>query len=315
MSLRYAKKLMLAKTETVYGTDAVPDAANNTIRTNNLNVDPFNNTGIERNLDRAILGAQPRIHAGIHGGMQFNIEVAGSGTSGVSISAAKWSPILQAMGFAEDVITTVSQERVEYKPVSGSFSSLTMHGHFDGQKHAFVGARGSGILQLSPLAIPYLQATFLGLFVDPAAATDPTGDFTGWVDPNPVDNTNTPTVDIDGYGATMLDFSCNFGNVFAYRNVVGDESVEITDRNMVGSIRVDAPPLATKDFFAKAKANGTGAIQLIHGVTAGNIIQIDAPNAQFSNPRYVDSNGVRALEMDLIFVPSTGNDEITITQK
>ncbi len=59
-----------------------------------------------------------------------------------------------------------------------------------------------------------------------------------------------------------------------------------------------------------------GELQMVHGSTAGNILQIDMPGVQLMDPRMSSLNGRRMLQANLKLNPgATGNDEITITAK
>ena len=57
----------------------------------------------------------------------------------------------------------------------------------------------------------------------------------------------------------------------------------------------------------------TGAMQLIHGTAAGNIIEINAPAVQITAPTYSDFEGAAMMAGGLKLQPtSAGNDEIEI---
>ncbi|UUZ68079.1 hypothetical protein LP416_27830 [Polaromonas sp. P2-4] len=59
-----------------------------------------------------------------------------------------------------------------------------------------------------------------------------------------------------------------------------------------------------------------GALQLIHGVGAGNIIQIDMPTLQLTSPPTIsDDNGVAMLTAQFSVKPNTGNDELIVVAK
>ena len=72
--------------------------------------------------------------------------------------------------------------------------------------------------------------------------------------------------------------------------------------------------MATKDWWTSIKNVTTGALALVHGTTAGNKVQIDAPNVQLITPQYQDQDGIAMLQCGLVFAPgASGNDEIKIT--
>lgn len=310
MALKFRKKVILAKIETTYGTDATPTGAANAILVHDVSITPMQGDVISRDLVRPTLGNDQQIHVGTHVAIEFDVEAAGAGAAG---TAPAYGPILRACGLAETVNAGTD---VQYDPVSTGEEAATIYFHLDGQKHALTGARGSFSLRLDPKGIPYLHFSLLGLWVDPATAADPTPDFGSFQSPLAVTNDNTPTFTLHGISPNMLGFSFDQNNQVVYRNVVGEESVQITDRSPGGQVTIEAPALTTKNFFTVARANTLAAAQIVHGTTAGNIVQFDASQVQLLQPQYGESDGVATLQMGLSVVPtSSGDDEFKLTIK
>jgi hypothetical protein len=308
MALLARKKILLAKVESVYGTDPTPTGAANAIQTSDLSITPLAGPTVSRNLDRATLGNDLQIQVGTYVTMSFMVEIAGGG--GVDTPPA-YSPLLQGCGFSE---TVTALTNAKFAPVSSSIDSLTMYFAHDGQLHKMTGARGTAALNLNPGEIPKYAFTFTGLYVGPSSAADPTPDFSAFVVPLPVNNTNMTTFTLHGGAVTMVTCSLDIANEVVYRNVVGNESVELIDRAPGGSIAFEAPPIGTKNWFETARLSTTGALKIVHGTVAGNIVTIDAPNVQIISPNYAESDGISTIQATLSLVPSSaGNDEITIT--
>lgn len=310
MGLKFRKKIIVAKIEGPYATDAAPTGAANAILTKNLEIRPMEGDQVQRDVDRPTLGNDLAIHVGTHVVVEFDVEMAGAGAVD---TAPAYGPLLRACGMAE-TITALTD--VQYDPVSLNEESITIYTHFDGQKHALLGARGTWTIDIDPKGIPFYHFTITGLWADPASVVDPVPDFTAFQTPLAVTNDNTPTFTLFGNSFNLLGLSIDQANEVVYRNVVGEESVQIVDRAPAGSVTIEAPALATWNAFTTARANATGVLQLVHGTTAGNIIQIDAGIVQIKNPSYGNSDGVRTLEMDLAIIPtSAGDDEFKITTK
>lgn len=308
MALLARKKILLAKVETVYGTDATPTGASNAIQTSDLSITPLDGPVVSRNLDRATLGNDLQIQVGTFVTLSFMVEVAGGG--GVD-TAPSYGPLLEACGFSETITASTS---VAYDPVSDSFDSATLYYHHDGQLHSVTGARGTVAISLNPGEIPKYQFTFTGLYNTPSSTVDPTPDFSGFQTPVPVNNTNMTTFSLHGQNLTMISSSLDMANEVVYRNVVGNESVEVIDRSVSGSVAFESPAISVKDWFTAAINSTTGALQIVHGTSAGNIVTIDAPNVQVVSPTYGESDGISTIQANLSLVPgSSGNDEIKIT--
>lgn len=309
MPFKFRNKLLLAKIESVYGTDPVPTGGANSILAKDFDLTPMNSEVEKRNLARPYLGNDESIPVGIHRQLSFKVEMASSGAAG---TAPKWGPLLRACGFAETITVATM---VEYEPVSAGEESITLHFHMGPNRFKFLGARGAPSIVLDAKRIPHLEFNFLGLFVAATAETTPTPDFAGFPTPKPAGKVNTPTFTLHGQALRTDRLQLGLGVDVQYRELVGGQSVEIVDRQPAGSVGIEEVALATIDFFDRAEKVTLGALQLIHGVGAGNIVQIDAPRVQVGVPKHRDSQGISMLDIPLTLVPDTGDDEIKITVK
>ncbi|MDQ5910079.1 MAG: hypothetical protein QG599_2174 [Pseudomonadota bacterium] len=307
MAKYFRKKILLAKIETTYGTDPTPSGAANAILTSDLTIQLMQGQTVQRNTDREVLGNELTYHVAPYTMLSFGVELAGSGDAG---TAPAFGPLLQACGFAETL--TASTDAV-YVPVSSGFKSLTLYYHQDGLLHKVTGAMGTVTFSLSPGGIPKMNFTFTGLRNAPTDTALPTPTLTEFQTPIPVTDSATPTFSLHSYSATMGGFNINLANEVVYRNVVGNEAVHIVDRAPSGDVSIEETALATKNFHTICAAHTTGALQMVHGTVAGNIVTLDAPVVQLLQPTYADSNGILMLNMNLALIPDAGNDELTLT--
>lgn len=310
MPLKSRKQIMLAKTESTYGTDAVPTGVANAMLVGNLQATPLEADQITRNNEQPYLGARPVTHVGTRMRLTFEVELAGSGAAG---DAPKFAPLLLACGMAETLSASTS---ATYAPISAAEPSLTMHYHMDGQRHAMVGARGTWTLRFNAQRYPVIAFDFLGIYANPASASDPTPTFTGFQTPLEANSTNTPTFNLHGEtGLVMHELEVTWGATVVHRDLVGDTSVQITDRSVGGRVVIDAPAISDKDFFTAAKDDTPGNFQIVHGTTSGNIATVNGASSQLQviAPNYGDRDGNATLEMGLLLRPtSAGNDELTL---
>lgn len=307
--MKWRKKVILAKIETEYGSDPTPTGAANAILARDINLTPLAADTVERDNPRPELGAYQRIHVGEHVMLAFDVEVAGAGAAG---SVPAYDVLKRACGLAFANNAGVSQV---YTPRSDNEESITLYLHFDGQLHKLVGARGTWGLRINRQGIAYYHFEFTALFTAPASATDATPDFSNFVAPKPVSNGNTPTATLHGQALVMSSLEISSNNQVQHRDLVGVEEVAILSRAVSGRVRFEAPALSTFNWFTTARANTLAAFQLVHGTTAGNIVQIDAPQVQITNPTYAEEDALVMIDAELVFVPNTGDDEITLTVK
>jgi hypothetical protein len=313
MTTRYLRsKALMAKIETTYAVDAVPTGAANAILCKtDVNFTPMESDRVPREVIQAYMGHQQDLPVATRVKLEFDIEAAGAGGA-VDLPPA-YGPLLRGCGLAQTINAAVS---VSYQPISTGFESLTIYFNQDGVLHKALGCRGSMSVKMTPRGIPYMHFTFLGLYggVTDTALTAQT--LTGFKVPKPVNKANTPTFTLQGYAGLLYDFSMDMKNDLVYRNLVGREDVIITDRHPDGMAEIEATLIAEKDWFTIAQNVTLGATQMIHGVGAGNIFQIDHAAAEIGDPVPTNRDGVVGFQLPLRITPtSAGNDELKVTTK
>lgn len=303
----FRKLALLAKIETTYNTDAVPTGAANAILARNVVVTPMEAQTEERGQMQPFLGHSGEVMVAFWGKLEFEVEVAGSGAAG---TAPKVGPLLRGASLAEVISAGVS---TTYSPVSTGFESVSLYFHLDGVLHKFTGSRGTVSMAFNSRAIPQFKFAYTGIFQPVVDAALPAATYTGFVTPLAVNKINTPTFSMHGYAGVTQSVSLDMANDVQYRNLINYEGVDNIDRAPVGEMTIESTLVATKNWFDIAKTMTTGAMNLVHGTTAGNIVQVAAPAVQIMNPRYSESSGIAMLTASLKYKPTTaGNDEFSI---
>src|SRR3546814_16174095 len=91
--------------------------------------------------------------------------------------------------------------QVVYAPVSGGFESAHVYFYIDDELHKLSGARGTVSVDCSKEAMPQFKFSFTGLRVPAAAGPNPTPDISSFVEPLPLNDTNTPDLVIPAFSA------------------------------------------------------------------------------------------------------------------
>ena len=306
------KRLLVAALESTYGTSAAPVGADAILVEDDLKITPLESDSLERKIVQPYFGAKKKLIVKKRVKIEFSVELAGSGDAG---TAPKYGRLLKACGMAETVVAATS---VAYNPLTdnSSIASVSLAFHADGQKHLATGCRGNVKFTGKVNDIPKLQFEFMGIYNAPVDLSIPTPTFDTQAQPLELSQSNTTNLSINGYGSACLE-SIDFDlkqNV-VYRELVGcTKQVRITDRQGEGKLMIEAPSIASHNFFADAVNSALGGISFTHGITAGNICAISIPNANFGAPTYGDSDGIMMLEVPFGMIPSSaGNDELTLT--
>ena len=308
MPLYTRRRTILAKIETTYGTDSTPTGVANAILVRNMSITPLNAEMVSRDLVRPYMGSSEMLVASKYVGIEFEVEMAGSGTAG---TAAKYSPLLRACGLSETISAGVS---VTYGPVSSGFESATLYHNVDGVLHKITGARGNAEFTINARSIPVIKFTMTGIYNAPSDAALPTIDYSGFQSPIAANTTNTTGFSMMSFSGVLESLSLTLGNTVNYRSLIGAESVLITDRAVSGTAVFEAPLIASKDFFAAALSSTLGNLAITHGTVAGNKFTIGSSFIDIGQPTYTDNDGITMLSVPFVAVPSSvGNNEISFT--
>ena len=308
MALLLRKRLILIETESVYGTDPTPDGAD-AVLVRDLNITPQQSDVVNRDLIRPYLGASEQLLANTRVECTFSVELAGSGAAG---TAPQYGKALQACALSETISAGVS---VTYAPVSGSFGSVTIHYNIDGVRHKVTGARGTFTLNANVGEIPTIDFTFTGIYNAPDDSALPSVTYANQATPLIFKNGNTDTFSLLSYSGCLQSVSLDLGNTLVYRELIGcTKEVLITDRSSSGTVVVEAPTIAQKDYFAAALTDGTlGNLTFQHGTTAGNIIDFASTRIDIGDVSYSDQDGIAMLNVPYTAIPSTaGSDEFSL---
>ena len=309
MAKRTRNVVLAMKKEAVYGTAPTVAGANAILLQALTHTWLAGNTA-SRDHIKPYLGNSATVQLDQHTEFNFELELQSSGTAG---TRPVYGDLIMACGFDE---TVTAGTDVVYAPVSNAFDSCTAEVNMDGVFQRSTGCRGSFSINIARGGIPKLPFNFMGIYAAPSDASALTPDFSGFMDPLGPNSVNTPTITLFGEALCMESLSIDIGNNLVFRDLPGcDPAVEITQRAVSGTIVFEATSIAAKNWIEAARSRESGALQIIHGTTAGHIVQIDCPKVTLNPPSNQDSDGVWMYSVPLVFEPNTGNDEIAITFK
>jgi hypothetical protein len=312
------------------------------VKCGSLNITPLAGETVQRNIIQQYFGNTENIQVTQFATVDFEVELAGSGlvsSTGTSIKRPQYDKLLKACGFSSTETAAdgdVTSGTMTYTPttpekIDETSTSIKIWFFNDNILHRLVGARGNVSFDLTVKKIPTMKFTFTGLLAkdDYAYSDRNTGvafpsvnykDFTVL----PVSTLNTTPVSFFGLStdsSTMPlteSITIDMANDVKLRTLIGGEHVVISDRKPKGNIKFECPKLATKNFFDLARqktdyVTGSRGLSITHGTVTGNKVTIAATKLSIDAPKYGTNEGYDMLDMGLIFLPVSGNDELTIT--
>jgi hypothetical protein len=323
---RYIRKTaVLAGMEATYGLDPALTGAANAMLVSNVNFTPLNSQNVDRGLLRNFFGASEQLIGTADQLISFDVEIAGSGVAG---TPPAWGPLLRGCAFAQ-VITAGS--RVEYTPITDAQESAAIYladaqgSDGQGALHRLLGARGNVQFRLGLGDKPVMSYNFIGLYVPPTAAANPVPTYTAFKTPLVVTDANSGDITLGGayangvitggtsYPSRGLEF--NVGNQLDHAALLGDESVDVTDREVTGSFQLKLSAAQEVANLASVRANTLQSLSFQHGTVAGNIFLMYTPAIQLVSPTKQEQSGRRLGGYDFRALPVVGNDELMICMK
>lgn len=308
MSKSMKNMLLLAVAQSALGTPGVPTAGANAILVRSQTPSVVDAEFVERTLIRPYKGNAGSLAVGVHRTLEFEVELASSGAAG---TAPKHAPLLKACGFSETLSAGVS---ATYQVVSSGEPWLTFYGYLDGVLFKLTDAKCDVSLELSAKQIPVLKFKALGEYSPATDVSMPTGvDYSGFMKPKTVGKLNTPTSTLFGVSCVTQSISIALGNALAYRDLIGGGGAASPDRKPTGQAVFEFPGVGVMDLGGLV-VNGTeGALSVVHGTTAGHIVELAAPKLQVNQkPTISDDNSVAMANLSFSLNPNTGNDELVI---
>jgi hypothetical protein len=139
MPISSRKKTLLAKIESVYGTDSIPTGSANAMLVKNLTITPIQAELVSRDLIKPYFGNSEQLLAQTYVTVEFETEYVGSGVIG---KAPAFEDLLRACALGKTVTSSVLTATV-----ASSVASFTLaaHGYQTGDKILTSGSAASGL--------------------------------------------------------------------------------------------------------------------------------------------------------------------------
>lgn len=311
VGLKFRNKVLLGKTEDVYGVQETLDGATNAVLTRELSIEPSKGETEGLTYDNGGIGHGRLRKTSSHIGISAKVDFAPSGDAAVPPA---WGFLLKACGFDETIEST--PDRVIYG-FTNSPDSLTLAYQNQRNLHPGIGARGLVRLDMTPGRFPALELNYEALRVAPSDAAFPTIDQGAWKQPVAVNFANTTTAQLFGYDVALTALSFDIGNQVPVINVPGAHFIDINSRAPTASITILEPGIAEKDFYELEHSGELGAFEVVHGNGAGNVLKVASPAlTQITGLSLGEFQGRTALSATLRFVDGDdGLSDFAITQE
>jgi len=305
-----AKKVIMAKIETVYGTAATPSPATDALAVTNFSLTPLEGVELAPAVVKPVLGEDAAIPmTGLGCKIEFDVPLPNATMAG---TIPWWGRLMRGCGWSE---TNTPGTKTIYALVGSGFESLTFEAYRDGVKHQAVGCRGDWSFKVTAAGEAVMHFAFTGLYKPVADGALPSGTVLPNLDIYPADATYTNSFVLHGVSLGLKDLEIKLGNDVQHRHLTNAERIDIVGQKPSGTATVEEPSVATFDAWAKAQSGAAGALEIQHGLGSGKSLVIACPRVQIGKPGFSDDAGVSFLGLPLRVLNSaqTAHDAITVT--
>jgi hypothetical protein len=309
MALNSRIRVLLAKLESTYNTDASPTGSD-AVLVENPQLSYTGTRMIEQPVVKNTLGPKKQVYGGSLWQVTFDVKIKGSGTAG---TAPEFGPLLQACMLSETIVASTS---VTYTPHSDTSAanneSVTLYYYTNGKLHKLTGCRGTFTFVAEAGGAATLSFTMTGHDAGDSDASLPTPTYDSTVPPAVL----SAGFSIDSFSAVINALNFDAGNTVSMLPSInaadsyGD--IIITDRDVTGSFDPEDELLATEDFVAnwetsKAMALTTGTIG-----SAGNQWQLSMPAVSYREVSHADREQIATLELTFGAHEDSGDDQFSL---
>jgi hypothetical protein len=203
-----------------------------------------------------------------------------------------------------------------YTPVSDDFEAGSIYFFKDGILYRQRGTRGNATLSFMEKDVPKISFDTKGLWERPLDQSPPTPAPAGFTKGLVLSKDNTPVASLFGVDIVLTSLEVNLGNSFEYKDRPNQAEVILARPGTTASIKFRYPKLADWDVEMAAHDDLTGALRIVHGTAAGNVVDLSALRVQITEPKQEQDGEEVACSATLTLLPSdAGNDDFTLTAR
>lgn len=364
MALRFRARQLQLGIEAVSGQYENLDAANHSIETRGLEIQPLDTETEPYDYDKASLGAYQEIITSKRSSLTFETFLQTNKKTDNPIVPG-WADCLKACGFAESAVAVagiaawaantaykVGQRASEggkyylciqdhnaadgnkpgaagganywkqvyaykiLKPISEDFKSASASANLSGQRFRFKSLKGNATCEIVAGQLPKMGFTLNGYPHDRATHDAAAFNRDAYKVPTPITKDTVPVCKLFGDDLKLNNLNFDLGNQIEFIDEPNNQVIEIVDRQVTGSLTVEAEAINKRDWFDAIENSESGALMIRlgqnYGLSAG--WQLDAPNVTINNGSFSEDANRLMIDLDVSFVPTeAGNDDLQFT--
>lgn len=226
--------------------------------------------------------------------------------------APLYAPLIEACGFKE-LITADTSATYSLRPDNETKTEIALRYRDTNAMQVTEAVRGSLSFTAETRRPPMFAFNLMGALFDQQPTIIAPADFSAWPDAPECSPTNMSAFTFNGVGLCVQSFTFSDGRTPRRGKFMNCEDTDITERNFTGRAVVKAPPLGDIDLIQLCRTTEKAPLVWEMAPPGGRTMRVAAPAVQIKFGGQQNIDGEIAINLDLVFTPDQGDDEIAIT--
>jgi len=313
------KQLLLAKSETTYGTDASPSASTNAIKARvAVPANPDIQQIISQNATATFSPQLARVGRILNvGTFEFDLTTHGDSADGDSSNPLRIDPFLQAAGliptYTPEASAGANDGYITYSFNTENPKSMTFHTYKDGVLYKYLGAYNNLVFTFVAGDTAVLKSEIKGIYSTPTDSAIPSATYDEVLPPI----CENMTLQIGSFTPIVRSAELNLNIDIPERPDLNSEQglkgLILAGRSPKLNLTIEATTETEKAIWTELEAGTVNNISFKLASTEAGTVTFTMPKAQILNVGHSDDNGILMYNLETILTEnSTGDDELSI---
>lgn len=245
-----------------------------------------------------------------HAGVSFETDGGIFGTIG---DAVMLTHLFTSCGLVE---TLVEDTSATYTPAghADTYEAAEMQFLHGDQTQTLGNARGTLSFTANAGQRPFFTFNYLGAYNAPLSGSWDTPEFTGWNFNPAATPANMSAFTVGGTTLCVSQFSFTDGRQPVVNKYMNCPGIDITRRRFTGRMQIKMPDIGSKALVEECRTGLSEALvfDLDAEASLQGRLRITGPKVQMKWAGEADIDGELGANIDLVFLPDQGDDEIAI---
>lgn len=268
-----------------------------------------------RDLDRYAGGNSPAGFGNERRAFSYPLELVGSGAAG---TAPVWMEDLRFCGMTAPVLAAGVSATSKFALTNAAISSCTAHFYSGAQRRRAIGARGDFSIMIEGGSVKKAKVMFdmigfpPGTMMPDEIALAGVEDYARFATKPLAPSPENTSMMLGNYAVALRSFKLDAKVPVEPRFLAGSKYIFLGTPAPTVEIMIERPSVLLKNYYSNLKGEDEIPMNLIHGLVAGNIVEVNSTTLQILDVEDAFENGVPMLKISAQLNGVFGNGDLTL---